>query len=154
MFHSFVFPLSLAQAKSTAAKLKALGIHHVDVDDVMQEAWLLQHANPELCDSNLIAILINQSKQSRRRSIIANFELHPDFDLVDELNDDSHIEKWRWASDDELAAMGWSVDPTKLRSALMATGHIGDRRARQLLQAAIRKLDAGQSDLFTNQIGE
>lgn len=154
MCFSTIFPLTMAQARITAAKLKAQGIHHVDADDVMQDAWLLQNANRELCTSNLIAILINKAKQSRRRSIIANYELQNDYELIDESNDDSIIEKWRLASDDDLAAMGWSIDPATLRSALMLNGNIGDRRARQLIQAAISKLDAGQCDLFINHIGE
>jgi hypothetical protein len=102
----------------------------------------------------LIAIFINQAKQSRRRSIIANYELQNDYELIDDSSDDANIEKWRVASDDELAAMGWFIDPATLRSALMVNRNIGDRRARQLLQAAISKLDAGQNDLFINQIGE
>ena len=153
MCFSTIFPLTMAQARITAAKLKAHGIHHIDADDVMHEAWLLQQAHPELGTSGLIAIFINQAKQSRRRSIVANYELQNDYELIDESSDDANIEKWRLASDDELAAMGWSIDPATLRSALMSSGNIGDRRARQLLQAAISKLDAGQSDLFTTQMG-
>lgn len=154
MFHKFISPLSIAQARSTAAKLKSLGIHHIDADDVIQEAWLLQNENPELGASGLIAILINQAKQSRRRSIIANYELQNDYELIDESCDDANIEKWRLASDDDLAAIGWSIDPATFRSILMSHGNIGDRRARQLLQSTISKLDAGQRDLFTNQIGK
>ncbi len=153
MFHESVFPIPMAQARITVAKLKALGIHHIDIDDVIQEAWLLQNENPELGPSGLIAILINQAKQSRRRSIIACVELPSDYEMIDDSSDDANIEKWRVASDDELAAMGWSIDPATLRSALMSNWNIGDRRARQLLQAAISKLDAGQCDLFTNRIG-
>jgi hypothetical protein len=153
MFHESVFPIPMAQARITAAKLKALGIHHIDAEDVMQEAWLLQQAHPELGASGLIAIQINQAKQSRRRSIIASVELPPDYEPIDDSSDDAKIEKWRLASDDDLAAMGWSIDPVTLRSILMSNGNIGDRRARQLLQSTISKLDAGQCDLFTNQIG-
>lgn len=153
MCFSTIFPLTMAQARITVAKLKALGIHHIDADDVMHEAWLLQQAHPELGASGLIAIQINQAKQARRRSIIACVELPSDYELIDESSDDANFEKWRLASDDELAAMGWSIDPVTLRSILMSNGNIGDRRARQLLQSTISKLGSGQCDLFTNQTG-
>ena len=147
-------PITLAQARSTAAKLRALGIHHIDADDVMQDAWLLVHDNPILTASNLIAILINKGKQSRRQSIIACVSISPisdtDTELVDVANpDDYEIEQWRLADDEDLAALGWSIFPETLRNDIMSTGKVGERRARQIIQLAIQRLgNTCQLNLF------
>lgn len=139
-------PLTPDEAMATWRKLYTLGIWDSSSEDVAADACLLALEQPDLNTANLIAILVNRAKQSRSRSIVCTKSMSTHLDGHDSIVFDlaapepEELERWRTA---EI-----NIDIDTLRACVRKTGGFGDRRARQVINTAIEKLESEQPDLF------
>lgn len=115
--------------------------HFADADDLIGETWIMQHENPELCPTKIAAFVVKTQTQKREKSIGAASLDHCDGEgesraMQIAAPEPEEMEQWRKQEVD--------IDIDGLREEMKKHGRVGDRRIRQILQAATKKIASGQ----------
>ena len=117
--------------------------HFADADDLIGEAWLMQLENPSLSATQIAAYVVKVQTQKRGISIGAGSLDHCGSDEDGESRamqiaapEEEEMEQWRTQELD--------LDIDGLREEMKKHGRVGDRRIRQILQAATERIASNQ----------
>ena len=117
--------------------------HFADADDLIGEAWLMQRENPSLSATQIAAYVVKVQTQKRGISIGAGSLDHCGCDEDGESRamqiaapESEEMERWRTEEID--------IDVDTIRAEMKKSGGVGDRRIRQILQAAAERIASNQ----------
>ena len=141
-------PAPRAGLAKAAARLRGKGMSWVSDEDLEQDSWLLKLENPSFDASKLVACSFKKNLQAFQKSVICGVSIDEEFGGEEGTGaiqiaapDVGEIERWRYAEP--------GIDVENLRGELCKFGKIGDRQARNLINAAAKKIaDESQPGLF------
>lgn len=147
---------SQAAAASLANTIKTQFGWSGDLEDVQQEALLLQLEHPEWEVKYIFGAIKKGALQAAGKSAIASIFVDDDSNddgdhkhgAIELVADDAEeIERWRWDDESAEEILG---QPIEMAVLMQKNGclHLSDRRLRQIRQAQGRRFDEG--DLFSS----
>ena len=110
---------------------------------IISESWLAGQEHPRLSTTKIAAFVVQVQRQRRRTSIGARSLDHCGIDEDGESRamqiaapEPEEMERWRTEEID--------IDVDTLRAEMKKSGGVGDRRIRQILQAATKRIASNQ----------